>query len=52
MRLKLVTNFGEYEFNMKSADWEHVCTSEKLTGYKIPSQLSTMLENNLNTELA
>ncbi|WP_271766756.1 hypothetical protein [Aquimarina algiphila] len=47
---KLLSHFEEWEYNMNTTDWENVYTSEVLTGYKIPSYLLAILENNLNID--
>jgi len=48
---KLLTDYKEVEFEIKACDWINTSTGEELCSYKIPSQLSAILANNLNTEL-
>lgn len=46
---KLITNFEEWEFNPKVCDWENVDNEKKLSGYKPNTQLTSILENSINT---
>ncbi len=46
---KLITNFEEWEFNPKVCDWENVDSEKKLSGYKPSTQLTSILESNINT---
>lgn len=46
---QLITDFEEWEFNPKVADWENVNNDNKLTGYAPQSQLLSILENSINT---
>ncbi len=48
---KLLSNFKEWEYDPKVADWINTSTAEVLTGYKAPSHLKAILEHNLNTRL-
>jgi hypothetical protein len=45
---RVVTNYEEWEFNPKKSDWENVENEKPLTGYKINSQLSAILENAID----
>lgn len=45
---RIITNFEEWEFNPKKCDWESVENEKPLTGYKINSQLSAILENAID----
>ena len=47
---KASNNAKYWEFELKNNDWLNN-SEEVLTNYKIPSRLSAILENNLNTEL-
>lgn len=48
---KLLSSFEEWEYNSKSNDWENIVTGELLSGYKLPSHLHALLENNINSDL-
>jgi len=48
---KVSINAKSWEFDLKNHDWIN-STDEVLANYKIPSRLSAILENNLNTDLA
>ncbi|CAM3445248.1 hypothetical protein FLLO111716_10830 [Flavobacterium longum] len=48
---KLLSNFNEWEYNLKIGDWENVLTGEKLSHYEIPSYLHAILTNNINSEI-
>ena len=37
---------------MTSVDWGNVMTGETLTGYQMPTYLSSVLDNNLNCVLS
>jgi len=45
---KLLSNYNEWEYNSKTCDWENKATGEFLSGYEIPSYLSSLLTNNIN----
>lgn len=45
---RIISNFEEWEFNPKKCDWQNIENEEPLTGYKINSQLSAILENSLD----
>lgn len=47
----LLTNFKEWQYEAKSSDWENVKTGELLSGYKIPTDLQALLENNINLDI-
>ncbi|MBU2904692.1 protein rep [Arenibacter algicola] len=49
---KLLSNFKEWEYNPKIGDWESTSTAEVLTGYKAPSHLQAILDNNINANLS
>ncbi|MEQ3664745.1 protein rep [Olleya sp.] len=48
---KLLSSYNEWQFNAKSNDWENTATGELLSGYKLPSNLQALLENNINLDL-
>jgi len=48
---KLITNFEEWEFNPKVCDWEHVDNEKRLSGYEPNTQLTSILENSINTTI-
>lgn len=45
---RIITNFEEWEFNPKKCDWENVANEKPLTGYKINSKLSAILESAID----
>lgn len=49
---QLLAKYDEWEYNPEISDWENVLTGERFSGYKIPSSLQAILENNINTTLA
>lgn len=46
---QILSDYEKWEFNPVASDWESDTTSEKLTGYKLSSNLQSMLQNNMNT---
>ena len=48
---KLLSAFDEWEYNSKSCDWENIKTGELLSGFKLPSHLQALLENNINLDM-
>lgn len=46
--LKILTNYEEWDFNANKANWENVTNQKQLTDYKLPSNLSAILENAIN----
>lgn len=48
---KLLVDYNEWEYNLKTSDWQNVYTGELLSGYKTPSHLEALLSNNINTQL-
>lgn len=48
---RVITNFEEWEFNPKMADWENVNNEDLLSGYKLNTQLASILESCINTSL-
>ena len=48
---KLLSAFDEWEYNPKSCDWENTKTGELLTGFKLPTHLQALLENNINLDI-
>ena len=49
---QLLAKYDEWKYNPEISDWENVLTGERFSGYKIPSSLQVILENNINTTLA
>lgn len=47
---KLLSNYNEWEFNLKIGNWENVLTGERLSNFEIPSHLQAILTNNINSE--
>ena len=49
---QLVNNYDEWDYNAEISDWQNVMTQERLSGYELPTSLQSILENNLNMDLA
>lgn len=47
---KLLSNYSEWEYNLKIGDWENVMSGEKLSQFEMPSHLQAILDNNINSE--
>lgn len=47
---QLITNFDEFTFSSTSSDWVNKKTSECLTGYLQPIELSYLLNECINIE--
>ncbi len=47
-KTKLLLNYNEWEYNLKTSDWQNVTTGECLSGYNTPSHLQALLENNID----
>jgi hypothetical protein len=45
---RVITNFEEWEFKPKKSDWENTENEKPLSGYKINSQLASILENSID----
>jgi len=45
---KLLLDYSEWEYDIKSSDWLNVATGDFLSGYSTPSHLQALLENNIN----
>lgn len=45
---KLLLDYSEWEYDIKSSDWLNVSTGDFLSGYSTPSHLQALLENNIN----
>jgi len=49
--IKLLQKYNEWEYNPITSDWQNVATGELLSGYRPPSHLQALLENNINNVL-
>lgn len=47
---QITSDYKEWEYTVKEQDWIDTSTQENLTGYKAPSQLNAILQNNINTD--
>ncbi|MFD0963829.1 hypothetical protein [Pseudofulvibacter geojedonensis] len=47
---KLLFDYKEWEYNLKTSDWVNVMTGECLSGYNTPPHLFALLENNIDIE--
>ena len=47
----ILTNFDEWEYDIKVANWVNQSTGEMLSNYKLPSHLGAILENNMDLVL-
>lgn len=46
---QILSEFEKWDYNPALSDWESLTTNVKLSGYKLPSNLQAMLQNNINT---
>lgn len=47
---KLLSNYNEWEYNLKIGDWENLLTGERLSNYEMPTHLQAILNNNINSD--